>query len=92
MKPKAVAGVIMSTRKPDGGKEEKGMEGEDHALEACSEDMIRAFHAKDVKALAKAFRAAFECLEMEPHDEVEHDSEAPSPHSYDAQNIEAGKR
>lgn len=71
LKPKAVAGVIISQRKPDGSKEpEDKMEGdEDAALSACAVDLIRAIHAKDEAGTASALRAAFQVLESEPHPE-----------------------
>ena len=73
LKPKAVAGLIISHRKPDGSKEESHTEGnENEALEACAEDLIRAIHAKDAKSAAAAFKAAFEVCESYPHEEAEH--------------------
>lgn len=83
LKPKTVAGLIVSTRKKDGsGIEEQHSEGDEGApIEACAEDLIRAVHAKDAKGVAAAFRAAFEILEMEPHEEADHD--------YDSQNEKA---
>lgn len=77
LKPKSQSGgVITSVRKPDGGEEKKQMEGEeDHAMIACAERLIRGMHAKDAKEVAAAFREAFECLELEPHEEIEHSSE-----------------
>lgn len=69
LKPKVVSGVIMSYRKPD-GQEEKYHEDEE--LHAISEDFIQAVHAKDAQAVADAFRAAFECLESQPHEEGPH--------------------
>lgn len=53
-------------RKPDEGKEEY-----DH-LEIAMEDLCNAIHSKDYKGAAEAFRAAFELLEMQPHEEIEH--------------------
>ncbi len=90
MKPKHMSGVIMSTRKADGGKVEKGNEGEeDQGLMACMDDFQRALASKDSKAMASAIRSAFEIMELEPHAEDEdHDVE---PHSYDAQNIKAAE-
>lgn len=70
MKPKNHVGVIVSTRKPDGSKEEKP-EG-NHALEACAAELIRAVHAKDEKAVAEALQNSFEILESSPHVEGEH--------------------
>ncbi len=83
---KKIAGVIISHRKPDGaGIQESHTEGEDPALEACAEDIIRAIHDKDAKHLALALRSAFECLESEPH------KEGPHTNDYDEQNEKAGQ-
>lgn len=76
MKPRAQTGVIVNQRKPDGSKDEKGIDGDDHAMEAVAEDMIRAFNSKDSKQLAKAIRAAFEIADSEPHYEGEHLNES----------------
>lgn len=43
---------------------------EDHEfdpVESAAEDLIHAVHAKDVKAVAEALRAAFELCDEEPH-------------------------
>lgn len=77
IKPKQT-GLIVEQRKPDGNKE---VSQEDQGLEACAQDAINAIHAKDAKALASALRAAFELMELEPHEE--------GPHTYDAQNRKA---
>ncbi len=61
MKPKAMTGLIISKRKPDDKPEETHSEGnENQGLEAAAEDLIRAVHSKDAKAVAAAMRAAFE--------------------------------
>jgi len=57
-KNKMQTGLMVQTRKPDGEKDEST--GSDHAMEAVAEDMIRALHSRDSKALAQAIRAAFE--------------------------------
>lgn len=88
LKPKNVAGLIMSTRKPDGGKEETGTEGsENEGLLASAEDLIRAIHSRDAKHVALALRAAIDCLDSD--EASESDSEGPQPHSYESQNIKA---
>ena len=88
MKPKSISGVIISKRKPDGGKEELYTEGnEGDGLELHAEELIRAVQAKDPKAVAEAFRNAFEMLQQESGDE---DSKA-EPHSFDAQNRAAAE-
>jgi hypothetical protein len=73
LKPKTQTGLIISQRKPDGETEEKGMEDqEDMGLMSAAEDLIRAVHAKDAKAVASALRAAFEIVDSEAHVEGEH--------------------
>jgi hypothetical protein len=52
-------------RKPDD-------ESDYDMLESAAEDLIHAVHSKDVKAVCSALRAAFEMLDMEPHEEGEH--------------------
>lgn len=65
LKQKPVAGLIISHRKADGSKGEEYSQGEEnHALEACAEDIIRAINSKDAKALATALKSAWECLEV----------------------------
>lgn len=76
LKSKAQTGVIISQRKPDGGNELEGQEGEENqGLGAAAADLIRAVHAKDESAVASALRAAFEILDSEPHAEGEHTNE-----------------
>lgn len=73
-------GVIVQARKPDEGKEKPA---EDQGLMACAQDLISAIETKDAKAVASALRAAHEICEGGESE----DSEEPSPHTYDAQNI-----
>lgn len=76
LKPRQQPGLIVSKRKPDGGSEESHMEGEEDAgLDACSEDLIRAMHAKDAKGVTSALKAAFEILDSMPHEEGPHTNE-----------------
>jgi hypothetical protein len=66
LKPKQVAGVILSKRKSDGQTEVEGTAGdEDQALMSCAGDLIRAVHAKDEQAVCSALRSAFQVLESE---------------------------
>lgn len=55
---------------PETVKRDPDVEPEYDTLESAAEDMIAAFHAKDAKALCMAFRAAFDLLESEPHEEA----------------------
>lgn len=88
LKPKAVAGLIITHRKPDGSKEEQHSEGnEDQGLEIAAEDLIRAIHAKDGKNVVSALKAAFEILDSMPHEEGPHDDD----NSFESQNIKAAK-
>lgn len=66
LRPKSAAGVIIQKRKPDGSQEVEDAPGS--AIEACAEDLIRAVHAKDSKAVAAALCAAFEVFESQPID------------------------
>lgn len=54
-------------RKPDSEEEESF-----DYLEGCMGELASALKADDHQAAAAAFRAAFEILEMEPHEEEPH--------------------
>ena len=54
-------------REPDEGKED-----DYDSLEAACEDLGNALAAKDWKAAAAAWRAGFDLLESQPHEEAEH--------------------
>jgi hypothetical protein len=54
-------------------KREPDEESDYDMLESASEDLIHAIHSKDVKAVCSALRAAFEMLDMEPHEEGPHE-------------------
>lgn len=68
LKQTGVADVIMKNRTPDSETEKS----EDSSLDTCAQDLINAIHAKDVKGVAAALKAAM-------------DDSSPEPHSYDAQ-------
>lgn len=77
LKPKAVAGLIISKRKPDAEapiQESHSEENEDQGLEMAMEDLIRAIHAKDAKAACAAFKAAQEISDSEPDQGDDYDS------------------
>lgn len=67
-KRKQDAGIAMEYRKPD---DEESVDG----LEVAMKDLCDAEEKKDYKAMAAAFRAAFEMLEVQPHEEAPHDEE-----------------
>ncbi len=83
----SVAGLIIKNRTPD-EKPEQDQDDSSAAIESCAQELIRAVHAKDTKAVSEALKDAFEILESMPHEEGEH----VEPHSYDAQNIKAGEQ
>lgn len=85
-KPKSIAGAIMANRKPAGGldieiEEEMPMDdmemdmdaggGEDEGLLAAARDLIDAVQANDEAGVVGAMRAAFDLMEMQPHEEFE---------------------
>ncbi len=53
--------------------------GPDDDLHMAASDLIAAVHDKDVAGVMAAMRAGFQCMEMEPHDEGEHESEGETP-------------
>lgn len=63
------SGVVIETRKPD----VKPEDSDDSGLQAAMSDFADALDSRDTKAMASAFRAAFDMLEMQPHDEVSHE-------------------
>lgn len=77
LKPKYQTGIITKVREPDGNMTEDADDQSDDGagLKAAAADLIRAVHAKDEDGTVSALRAAFELLEMEPHEEGEHISE-----------------
>lgn len=70
----------MKTRTPDEKPEDESQDDPAAAIESCSQELIRAVHARDVKAVSEALKDAFAILDSEPHVEGEHIE----PHSYDA--------
>lgn len=80
-------GITIKTRAPDEQPEAEESNDSSAAIESCAQELIRAIHAKDVKAAAAALEDAFQILDSMPHEEGEH-VEA---HSYDAQNQKAAK-
>lgn len=58
--------VEVETREPDDGSDFD-------AMESAAEDLIKAVHAKDVKAVSAALKAAFEIYDSEPHEEGPHE-------------------
>ena len=91
-KPRKSAGVMVSSVKMNGEKGEEHMEGEeDQGLMAASEELIRAVRQGDVEACARAWRAGFQILDSEPHEEGPHTNEEES-NDYDSLNQRAAQR
>jgi hypothetical protein len=84
LKKKPVAGLIIKTRESDKPEQENEQLNSEEALKACASDLIDAVHNRDIKAAADAMRAAFECLESEPHEENSND--------YDSLNEKAAEQ
>lgn len=66
LKPARMSAMIMAKHKPEGGAETIGEVAPDGAvqnpmLDAASDDLIRAVHAKDSAAVSMALKAAFSC-------------------------------
>lgn len=67
IKPKRVAGLIISQRKPD---EPNDIPQEDQGLKVAAKDLISAVQAGDEARVAAALRAAFDILgSMPPEDD-----------------------
>jgi len=81
----ANSGLIIKTRTPDESPSEES--DDSAAIDSCSSKLIRAVHSRDTKAVSAALKDAFDILGSMPE---ESESDSPSPHSYDAQNILAG--
>jgi len=67
-------------RNQDGGSvsishDGKISSGNDMGLMSAAEDLVRAIHSKDHKAVAAALKAAFQILDAEPHVEGPHEEE-----------------
>lgn len=86
------ASVLTKVRQPDSNDTQTQSDDQDPAesIHQCAKDLISAVHAGDSRKAAEAMYDAFCILEMQPHDEAEHEEKA-SPHSYDAQNQLAAK-
>lgn len=68
-------GIATQVRASDYDKKAEGGDVGDEGLEAAMKDFCDAEERKDYKAMAAAFKAAFEMLELQPHEEVEHEAE-----------------
>ena len=69
--------VIMSKLHPDDSEAPPSSESsESSGGLSVAEDMMAAFESKDREALWAAFKAGFELLESEPHEEAGHDEAA----------------
>jgi len=60
------------TRKPDEDDSHEEKSEDFDSIEIAAEEMLSAFDSGDVKALARAIRAAFEICDSEPHNEGPH--------------------
>lgn len=74
LKPEKMRGMVVAQVGPKGEMKEEPQEP-DYAMEAVAEDLIRAVHAKDARAVVMALEAAFAIQEVRPHEEYEHEDE-----------------
>lgn len=64
------AGLIVQQRQPDESSDgAQDQDSNDSGLEEAMRPLCEAMHARDYKAMAAAFKDAFEIAEMAPHDE-----------------------
>jgi DNA-binding GntR family transcriptional regulator len=75
MKPKVSSTTIVEHRKPDETVGEDSPDSNDEGLNSAASDLIDAVHSRDVKGAAAAMRAAFELMESQPHEEINHDED-----------------
>lgn len=73
IKPKQVAGLIVSRRKPD-DSQEVTPESESPVL-YCAEEILKAVSANDAKALAMALEHAFNILDSAEEDQEPQENE-----------------
>ena len=66
--------AILGPHSPNVGMRDEETGGPDEIFEIAKE-LIDAIHAKDPMGVADAFKAAFQCLEMQPHEEAGHEYE-----------------
>ncbi len=73
LKPKKIASLVISKRKPDGAgiEAEASADDADAGAVACAEGILRAIESKDARALASALRDAMTCMDTPEADEAE---------------------
>lgn len=90
LKNKQQSGVIVQER-PSDHKDEDSNPEDNQGLIACAEDIIDAIKSGNARKLAAALTAAHEICDSYEHAEGPHSSEAPSPHTFEAQNKKAAE-
>jgi hypothetical protein len=83
----ASTGLIVKTRAPD-EKTDNPEESQDDTSAgsiACMQSLINAIHGRDAKGAVEAFKDLMEVVDSSS------DSDSPSPHTYQDQNIKAGE-
>lgn len=72
LNPNRISATLIAKRKPDGGLESKGQDGDmDAGIMSAAEDLIRAVHSKDARSVAKALKSAFEMCDTDEKPESE---------------------
>lgn len=72
LRPKAQVGITVKTRPSDSDDTQMDESSDSEGLESAMEDLCHALDAKDYRRAADAFKAAFDMLESQPHEEVPH--------------------
>lgn len=72
MQPKKITSVLVGKKNPDSSLELEASEEMDAGIMSAAEDLIRAVHSKDAKAVAGALQSAFEMMDAMPHEEGPH--------------------
>ncbi len=78
-----IAGITIKTRAPDEPSESEDKDDPSAAHESCGRAMLEAIKANDAKGMADAMLDLLEIADKAPDAE---------PHSYQAQNEEAGEQ
>lgn len=73
---KRMVSAILDAKGDNVGDKRDLEEGPEYdELEMIAQELIEAIHARNQKEVAESLRAAFECLDSEPHEEGPHTEE-----------------
>lgn len=75
-RPLEAGGAILIKKRDPDEPDSSERQSEDSDIEICAQDMLDAIKANDYKALASAIHAAFQIMELAPHEEGPHTPES----------------